>query len=172
MLKPSNDSSGAWQITFESEALVMGTLGCLCVAIWSQKPDHAHVRIQRERLEAVVAHQQKRSGFLCVVADRTEPPAQPEREASAAMIASHDGKLDAVACVIEGSGFRSAISRTAISGMILLLRKVPPVRVFDQVELAVPWLSARLVAADFSTLAESIARARRRQAPSAARTQR
>jgi hypothetical protein len=161
ILTLSNESSRLWQTTFESEALVMGTLGCLCVAIWSQKPDRAHVKVQREKLEAAVARQEKRSGFLCVVADRTEPPEQPEREASAAMIMSHDGKLDAVACVIEGSGFRAAISRMAISSMILLMRKVPPVRVFDQVELVVPWLSARLAAADFSTLAESITRARR-----------
>ncbi|HSC88272.1 MAG TPA: hypothetical protein VLC09_13410, partial [Polyangiaceae bacterium] len=111
----SKDGSGPWKVTHRSDALIMGTMGPVCVALWSQKPSPQTFEVQRARLVETVASA-PRTAFLCVVGADTEPPDQAIREASAQMISSHLGKLVAVACVVEGTGFRSAITRTVLSG--------------------------------------------------------
>ncbi len=139
----------------------MGTMGPVCVALWSEKPTPATFEVQRSLLAESVSGRAARSAFLCVVGAQTEPPEQALRDASAQMIASHQGKLTAVACVVEGSGFRAAITRTVLSGMMLLIRSAPPVRVFETTELATPWLSSALGGLRLSSLADAVAQVRR-----------
>lgn len=129
------------------------------MALWSQKPSPQTFEVQRARLVETVASA-PRTAFLCVVGADTEPPDQAIREASAQMISSHLGKLVAVACVVEGTGFRSAITRTVLSGMLLLLRSAPPMRVFDDTASAVPWLSSALGGSKLDLLPGAVTQAR------------
>ncbi|HVJ21595.1 MAG TPA: hypothetical protein VM686_39595 [Polyangiaceae bacterium] len=146
----------ASNVTHESDALVLAMLGPVCIAIWRKRPTWQTFELQRKQLASAVAGHPLRAAFLCLVEENTEPPEQALRAASAEMIESHHGQLSAVACVVEGSGFRAAITRTVLSSMMLLARSMPPVRVFDSAFAATPWLSSKLGGMDLSTLAHGV----------------
>jgi hypothetical protein len=58
------------------------------------------------------------------------------------MIAENENRLRCVAVVIEGDGFRAAIARSVLSGMVLLFpnRRVP-VSYFSTVRDATEWVA-------------------------------
>jgi hypothetical protein len=58
------------------------------------------------------------------------------------MLASHGSRLKCVACTIEGSGFKAAVTRSVLSGMALLFaNRKTPVSFFANVPNAVAWMS-------------------------------
>ncbi len=119
----------------------MATVGPICVALWQTKPTRALFEVQRSQLHAAVTRAPGQVAFLCVVEATAEPPDDAERAASAAMITSQGARLLGVACVIEGSGFRAAITRTVLSGMVLMIRTPAPIKLFDGVRVASPFLA-------------------------------
>ncbi len=123
---------------------MVGTLGPVCLAIWRTKPTEALFEAQRAGLASAVAREPGKVIFLCVVESTADAPDQKVRDASAAMISSHGKNLAAVACVIEGSGFRAAVTRTVLSGIALVARNAAPTRYFDTVSAASAWLGERL----------------------------
>ena len=127
-----------------ADGLLVGTIGQVCVAIWRTKPTLQLFRQQRRELGLAVASDPGNVAFLCVVEHSADPPDQDVRDASVAMIASHAAELVACACVIEGSGFRAAITRTVLTGMALVARNTAPTRFFERVPLASDWLCQRL----------------------------
>jgi hypothetical protein len=139
------------EITHCADGLLMAVLGPVCIAFWQTKPIPRLFQIQRAHLAKAVARNPGKVAFLCAVAEKAPPPDEPERAASAAMINGHAARLAAVACVIEGSGFRAAITRTVLSGMVFVIRSPSPIRMFETVGLATPWLRTRL--ADDAVLA-------------------
>ena len=149
------------RVMHQSDALVMAALGPVCVAVWRKQPTRASFDVQHALLESAVESNQGHAAFLCVIEDGTDPPEQKLREASAQMISSLKDELVGVACVVEGAGFRAAISRTVLSSIMLLARAMPPVRVFDSTESAAPWLSTRLGGLNMAGLAQSLALVRR-----------
>ena len=142
--------------------LFMGSLGPVCVALWQTKPTRELVAIQRAYLARAVAHDPKHVAFVCAVAASAQPPDEAERAASAAMINEHGANLAAVAGVIEGTGFRAAITRAVLSGMVFVVRSPCPIRLFDSVPAASHWLAQRLGRADIAHLSEQFELARAR----------
>ncbi len=66
------------------------------------------------------------------------------RKASSAMIAGYGDRLRWVACVIEGSGFRAAATRSVLSGIALLLSsRVPDAKFTASLTAAIPWLTGK-----------------------------
>jgi len=126
------------------DAVVVGTIGPVCLTIWRTKPSLELFELQRLELEASVAKNPGQVGFLCVVETTSDPPDQAVRDASAAMISSLGKRLAACACVIEGTGFRAAITRTVLSGMQLVARNSAPTRFFERVPIASAWMTERL----------------------------
>ena len=136
-------SASALHITHQKDGLMMATFGPICVAVWYAKPTWASFEVQRAHLATAVLADPGRAYFLCVVSSSAAPPEQDVRDASASMITGHGVKLAGCACVIEGSGFRAAITRTVLSGIALFIRSASPVAFFDSVASAAFWLDKR-----------------------------
>jgi hypothetical protein len=141
--------------------LVVGTIGPICLAIWRTKPTEELFEAQRRGLGSAVEHNPGNVAFLCVVESTADPPDQKVRDASAAMISSHGKNLAAVACVIEGSGFRAAVTRTVLSGIALVARNAAPTRYFESVSAASTWLGERIPLGPYASLADQVELARK-----------
>jgi hypothetical protein len=129
------------RVTHNADGLLMGMLGPICLALWQAKPTRERFAIQRTELHQAIAREPGKLAFLCVVSALAEPPDDAERKASAAMITSQGSKLLGVACVIEGVGFRGAITRTVLTGMVMLIGSPVPIKLFDSVRHASPFLA-------------------------------
>ena len=140
--KPLPRAGDLWTLRVKCihDGLVVGMIGPVCLAIWRTKPTLELFEQQQLELDAAVASNPGKVAFLCVVESTADAPDQEVRDASAAMISSHGKKLAATACVIEGSGFRAAITRTVLSGMALVARNAAPSRFFEHVSVASAWL--------------------------------
>jgi hypothetical protein len=113
-------------------------------------------------LAAVVAAHPGRACFLCIVSPHADPPDQEVRDASAKMISSHGKQLAGCACVIEGSGFRAAITRTVLTGIMLVVRTPSPFVFLESVEAACHWFETKIARETLPGLLPQIERARGR----------
>ena len=129
------------QVTHRGNGLLMAMIGPVCLALWQAKPTPELFAIQRAHLHAAIARAPGQLAFLCVVSPKADPPDEAERSASASMITSQGTRLLGVACVLEGSGFRAAISRTVVSGILMVIRTPSPIKLFDSVRVATPFLT-------------------------------
>jgi hypothetical protein len=129
------------RVTHNADGLLMAMVGPICLALWQAKPTPDRFAIQRTQLHAAIAREPGKLAFLCVVSPLADPPEDAERKASAEMITSQGTKLLGVACVIEGVGFRAAITRTVLTGMLLLIRTPAPIKLFESVRHASPFLA-------------------------------
>lgn len=124
--------------------LVMAEMAGVSIAIWRRKPNHELFDVQKRCLDEVVAKNKGKSAFICVVEPTAEPPDDDIRKASALMISAHEKNLKGVALVIEGAGFRAAITRTVLSGIVMLIRTPAPIKFFDVPKPACMWLGSLL----------------------------
>ncbi len=122
----------------------MAELRGISIAVWRRKPNRELFEIQRRCLAEVVANNKGKAGFICVVEPTSEPPDDEIRKEASQMITGHGTNLKCVALVIEGSGFRSAITRTVLSGILLLVRTPSPIKFFDVCKPACMWLSTQI----------------------------
>lgn len=145
--KPKVGTSGIRQprLISADDAIAVGEVGPICVAIWNGKVTAEPFEKQRSGLAEVVARNPDGAAFLCLVQSASEPPEDELRRASSQMIQVHSGRLKCVACVMEGEGFRAAINRGAFAGMVLLLRdRKLPVSVFAKVDAAADWMGRHI----------------------------
>jgi hypothetical protein len=149
-------------VTSVHEGLVVGSIGPVGFAIWRSKPTRELFEVQRRELAALVANDPGNVAFLCVVEANAEPPDQEVRDASSSMISAHGKNLRACACVIEGSGFRAAITRTVLAGIALVARNKTPTRFFETVPVAADWLCELVAVGQESTLSAQVEVARKR----------
>ena len=157
---PSAGSGGRLEIKHNGDGLVMATLGPISIALWKSKPTRLLFEIQRTELAKVVDAHRGTAAFVCVVQEGTPDPDEDVRKASSEMIAGHGASLAGVACVIEGSGFRAAITRTVLTGIVLLARAPAPTKFFENVQGAATWLGTRIGKERVAGLADSVARLR------------
>src|ERR1700722_19753412 len=99
------------------EGVVVAEAGRVCVVIWRGAVTESSFGLQRDGLAQVVRNHPEGSAFLCVIEPTAKPPNDDLRVASTRMIEGHGTHLACVAVVIEGEGFRAAITRGVISGM-------------------------------------------------------
>ena len=107
------------------DGLGIAEVGSVCLVVWRRAVVHQTFLRQRAALEALTARHERRVGFVTVIANDTPPPDDEIRKASIEMITKAADRLACVACVIEGSGFRAAATRSVLSGMAMLLPKMP-----------------------------------------------
>jgi hypothetical protein len=107
------------------DGLGIAEVGSVCLVVWRRPVVRETFLRQRAALEAVVARYHGRAGFVTVIETDTPPPDDELRKASVEMITSVATQLACVACVIEGNGFRAAATRSVLSGMALLLPRMP-----------------------------------------------
>jgi hypothetical protein len=152
--------TGAFRVTERASGLLLGTYSDVFFAVWSTKPTPELFAKQRDGLEAAARANPGNTLFLCVVSACAPPPEQAERDASSRMISKLGQNLLGTACVIEGSGFRAAITRTVLSGILLFIRTPSPVTFFDSVSAASTWMQRRGRAPDLAQLARQLETAR------------
>lgn len=169
MTSPSQTTAGAegstkLVLTRSAEDLVLASYGRVCVAIWNHKPSMALFEEQRAALSACTKRYPGEAMFLCVVSDRADPPDSPVRDASAKMMRDHAKDMVGCACVIEGSGFRAAITRSVLTGMTLLARTPVPLAYFENMAGAVQWLHPK-TGQPLTGLTEQLEKVRKSGAP-------
>jgi hypothetical protein len=148
-------------VLHRSAAIAIGELGPLCAVIWRDDVTHERFDIQRLALDQVVRRHRPEAGFLCVIEADVKPPSEELRKASSEMLASHRGALCCMAGVIEGDGFRAALTRSVLLGItrLGLTRGSPQPRYFANVSQASRWLCDHLPL-DPASLTSSIERLR------------
>jgi hypothetical protein len=132
----------------------MAEMRGVCIALWRRKPNRELFEAEKKCLDEVVAKNKGRAAFLCIVEPTSEPPDDDIRKASSLMVSSHEKDLKCVALVIEGTGFRSAITRTVLSGIVMLIRTPAPIKFFDIPKSACIWVGTQLPAARDGLLEE------------------
>jgi hypothetical protein len=129
---------------FSGDGVVVGEVGRVCVVIWRLAVTQERFDHQRTGLAEVVHRHPDGTGFLCIIEPTAAPPSDKLRRASIEMIQSHGARLKCVAVVIEGEGFRAAITRSVISGMALIFPNRLPGRAFSRVGEAVGWMQGHV----------------------------
>ena len=147
------------------DGLLMARVGQVCLALWRRKPTLPLFQIQSDHLAAAVTEHRGRALFLCLVEGKTDPPDQNVRDASAKMITAHGRDLAGCACVIEGNGFRAALTRTVLAGIAFVVRTPAPYRFFDNAATACDWLEGRAGWGRLQGLAEQVELARGQLSP-------
>jgi hypothetical protein len=110
------------------------------VALWRDEVDLPRFQRQAEGLAAVTAKHPGRTAFICIVETTCSPPDDDLRKRSVALVRQHDPQLACVAAVIEGTGFRAAVTRSILSGMAQLLRTRARRSFFADVRSAASWI--------------------------------
>jgi hypothetical protein len=146
------------RILHTEDGLVVAEIGLLCTAVWRKDSTFARVRKQRSALAEVVASAPGKAGFFCVIEETSAPPNEAARKASTKMVEDHGRNLRAVACVIEGSGFRSSIVRSVASGIVMLARSKSktPVQYFATVNEGATWIGQLVDIGSVDTFAKEV----------------
>jgi hypothetical protein len=142
--QPTPEPQARANIMYRGDGLIMAERRGICIAVWRRKPNRELFEAEKKCLEEVVAKNIGKSAFVCVVEPTSEPPDDDIRKASSSMITSHEKNLKCVALVIEGTGFRNAITRTVMSGIVMLIRTPAPIKFFDTPKSASVWVGAQL----------------------------
>ncbi|MES1186719.1 MAG: hypothetical protein ABUL60_23090, partial [Myxococcales bacterium] len=108
----------------------------------TKKPTLGLFELQRAELASAALRRPGKQLFVCVIAAKADAPDQDVRDATSAMVTALGSKLAACACVIEGTGFRAAITRTVLTGMLLVVRTPMPFTFVDSVPQACSWLGS------------------------------
>jgi hypothetical protein len=130
------------RIISQGDGLIMADCGAVCLALWRQKSTRERFERQRFALDEMVRQKPGEIAFVLVIEKSSEPPEEDVRRDSAAMISRHGANLKGVACVIEGGGFRSSITRSVLSGIVLFSRNKAPIKMFATVAEASAWVDS------------------------------
>jgi hypothetical protein len=163
--KQLRPSLGALQISHRGADLLVGQIGHVCVAVWTTKPTRALFDWQCTALADAVQRYPGRALFLCVISSKAGPPDQELRDASTKMIVSHQRQLAGCVCVIEGSGFRAAITRTVLTGIVSVVRTPCPFGFVDSLQAGCDWLGKHSPRGSLTGLFQELARARAQEQP-------
>jgi hypothetical protein len=144
------------------DGLAMAEIGNVCVALWRSKSVRSRFEIQKAALDECVQRRPGKTAFMCVVEPTSEPPDEDVRKASSKMIADHGKDLRCTACVIEGAGFRGAITRSVLSGIVFLVRTPTPLKMFESVDSASRWIQTEMPDTAGAALASQVEYVRRK----------
>ncbi len=146
--------SGSRQITAPrviacEEGIIVGAVGGICVVIWRGAVDAPRFALQSNGLAEVVFQSEHNAGFFCIVEPTATPPNDQLRKASAEMIDLHKNALKCVALVMEGTGFKAAVSRAVLSGMSQMLSwRRAPIGFFAHLPSAAQWANRHISLGD------------------------
>lgn len=121
--------------------LVVGELGPVCVAIWRDEVDAERFEKQADAVADLTRRFAGKSAFICIVEPTCAPPDEVLRKRSIKLINDHDHALACVAGVIEGTGFRAAITRSVFAGIARFFRNRAPHGFFGDVPKTAAWVA-------------------------------
>jgi hypothetical protein len=133
------------RVFYRDRDIVVAEADALCVVVWRGAVTKYPFEKQRAGLAAVVEKHPGKAGFLIVIEPSCKPPDDDLRHESTAMLESHGNRLTCVGVVVEGEGFRAAITRGVLSGMVLLMRnRKSPISFFSNVRSTAKWMSTHV----------------------------
>ncbi len=134
-------SSSSLRILQRGDGIVAAEVGPVCVAVWRKDSTIPRFLLQRQALVDVVKRHPQTAGFFCVVEETSGVPGEEVRQASSRMFASLGENLKAVAMVIEGTGFRSALVRSVAAGIVMVMgKRTTPISYVANVEGGADWI--------------------------------
>jgi hypothetical protein len=139
--------SNTFRIVQKSDGIVTAELDAVCIAVWRKDSVMPRFMVQRQALLDLADRFPGNAGFLCVVEPTSGPPGEEVRRATSRMFDDLGERLKAIAMVIEGTGFRSALVRSVASGIVMLSRKrTVPISYLATVAEGVQWMGQQHVA--------------------------
>ncbi len=127
---------------YADEGVVVGEVGDIAITLWREAVTRPRFKYQAEGLAAVVDRAPGACAFICIVEAACRPPEEDMRRASVEMLNQHAMRLPMVASVIEGDGFRAAVTRSVLAGMAMIAGsrylKIAP---FGSIPAATAWLA-------------------------------
>ena len=124
------------------EGLVMLEIGSTCIAIWRDEPTEFQFGRQLVAFRNVIEEHAKKVGFLCIIGETSHPPKESIRKATMRMFDEHREQVACLASVIEGRGFRAAITRSVLSGMTHMFgSREFPAKITDSITHAAQWMA-------------------------------
>lgn len=152
-----SDSNGPERVIWCEDGIAVAEVGGICVVIWRDAVVPHRFSKQASGLAEVVGHHPHRAGFLCVIEPTAKPPDDKLRRASQEMIQSHEARLCCTACVIEGTGFKAAVTRSALASIgLLIANRKSPITFFAAVPEAAHWMNKFMPIASIPQLAASV----------------
>jgi hypothetical protein len=137
----NNDVAVKPRLLKKGDGIVVAELGPICVAVWRKDSTRTRFTLQRAGLDTVVERSPAGAGFFCVVEPTSGPPNEDVRKASGKLFESHGRNLRAIAMIIEGTGFRSALVRSVASGIVMLMgSRTTPISYFATIEAGAKWM--------------------------------
>src|SRR4051794_25278311 len=116
--------------------------------------------LQRRALTDFVDRSQGKVAFCCVVEPSSGVPSEDVRNASSRLFDSVGPRLGAIAMVIEGAGFRSALVRSVAAGIVMVMgKRTLPISYLANVREGAEWLQRYalvVTTADFEAAVESV----------------
>jgi hypothetical protein len=132
-------------------------VGSVCVAVWRKDSTRTRFALQKAGLDAVVQKCPAGVGFFCVVEPTSGPPNEDVRKASSKLFESHGRNIRAIAMIIEGTGFRSALVRSVASGIVMLMgSRTTPISYFATIEAGTKWMQQHLDMGSIATFKNSV----------------
>ena len=153
---------------FMASTPAIGTveIGPIFVALWRGAVIRESFDVQSAGLTEVVRAHPAGAAFLCVIEVTSKAPNDELRRASIEMVEAHGPRLRCLAVVIEGEGFRAAVNRGVITGLILFARHIHcPVSVFSDVRDAAAWMQKHLALPPVEDVAAAVEAVRARLPP-------
>lgn len=129
-------------IVYCEDGIAIAEIGPVCVVIWRDEVTRPRFERQRAALSEVVRKHKPNAGFMCVVEPDVPPPNDELRRASTDMLTSLQAGIRCASGVIEGSGFKAALTRSVLSGITLLVgNRKSPNSYFATVDDAAAWMA-------------------------------
>jgi hypothetical protein len=136
-----NDVAVKPRLLKKGDGIVVGEVGPICVAVWRKDSTRTRFVVQRAGLDSVIERSPGGACFFCVVEPTSGPPDEDVRKASSKLFESHGRNLRAIAMVIEGTGFRSALVRSVAAGIVMLMgSRNTPISYFATIEAGAKWM--------------------------------
>ena len=131
------------RLVYADEGVSVGEVGDIAIAIWRESVTRSRFKHQAQGLASVVARAPGACGFMCIVETACRPPEEDMRRASVEMLNLHGTRLPMLACVIEGDGFRAAVTRSVMAGMAMIAgSRHLKINAFGSVTAASTWLAS------------------------------
>ena len=149
------------RLIYADTGVSIGEVGDIAVSIWREAVTRQRFQLQATTVAGVVKRAPGACGFICVVEADCRPPEEDMRRASIDMLNTHGGKLPAVACVIEGDGFRAAMTRSVLAGMSMVMgSRQTKVHFVSSVPQAAAWLQTTMKLGQAATISSAVERLR------------
>ncbi len=133
--------AGTARIISSSGGVGIMEIGPICAVLWREGVTAPRFEKQRAALAEVVDKHPGQAAFLCIIEPTAHPPDDKLRRASTDMVLGHGDRLKCVAGVIEGTGFRAAVTRSALSTITMFMaNRKGRISVFSEITGALRWM--------------------------------